>query len=571
MKEINDNKIAIYSRKSRFTGKGDSIGNQIELCKKEIFQKYPEIKEEDILIFEDEGYSGGNTNRPQFQEMMKQAKEHKFKALVCYKLDRISRNVGDFSDLIEDLDDFGIIFISVRENFDTKSPMGRAMMNIVSVFAQLERETIAERIRDNMYELAKTGRWLGGTTPTGYKSEKMQKITIDGKIRQMYKLSILPDEAETIKKIFEKFLEFNSLTKTETYLLNNGYKTKNGKEYTRFTIKGILTNPVYMVADKTAYDYFVNKQIELFSDETKFDGKCAIMAYNKTLQKPNKAIEKRDIEDWIISVGKHKGIISSTNWIKVQELLEQNNSKAYRKPKSNEALLSGLLICGNCGSYMRPKKTTRKNAKGDYIYDYLCELKEKSRRVQCDMNRPNGNTLDAMVVERIKELSAKPSAYIDDLKSAQKAIMDDRENFCDEIKRLEKELQDNNKAIKACFNSLPEAEEKGIKSLVLDEIKENQEKKTMLEQQLEELKRVSASNNLTSEEFDVLQQLLTSFAETFDGMDIEAKRIALRTFVQKVIWDGEYVHVYLFGSPEDDIESPDGLLSNREPLCEDSK
>ncbi len=95
--------------------------------------------------------------------------------LVCYRLDRISRNVSDFSALIEELNDRNISFVCIKEEFDTSKPMGKAMMYIASVFAQLERETIAERVRDNMLMLARTGRWLGGTTPLGYTSEKCRK------------------------------------------------------------------------------------------------------------------------------------------------------------------------------------------------------------------------------------------------------------------------------------------------------------------------------------------------------------------------------------------------------------
>lgn len=103
---------------------------------------------------------------------MQDAKANKFDYLVCYRLDRISRNVSDFSTLIEKLNKLDISFISIKEQFDTSTPMGRAMMFISSVFAQLERETIAERIKDNMYELARTGRWLGGKTPHGFSSKK---------------------------------------------------------------------------------------------------------------------------------------------------------------------------------------------------------------------------------------------------------------------------------------------------------------------------------------------------------------------------------------------------------------
>ena len=146
--------------------------------------------------------------------------------------------------------------------------MGRAMMYIASVFSQLERETIAERIRDNMHELAKTGRWLGGTTPTGYASESVKSITVDGKTKKACKLKLLPDEAEIIYKIFDLYEQYDSLTMTETELLRQGIKTKNGRSFTRFSIKSILQNPVYLIADKDAYQYFVDNEAELFAPES---------------------------------------------------------------------------------------------------------------------------------------------------------------------------------------------------------------------------------------------------------------------------------------------------------------
>lgn len=174
----------IYSRKSKFTGKGESIENQIELCRQYIAMHFGEEAAENVLVYEDEGFSGGNLERPQFKKMMKDSQKIEFAAIVVYRLDRISRNIGDFAKLIEDLGDRHIDFISIREQFDTSSPMGRAMMYIASVFSQLERETIAERIRDNMHELSKTGRWLGGTTPTGYASESLSSVTVDGKVKK---------------------------------------------------------------------------------------------------------------------------------------------------------------------------------------------------------------------------------------------------------------------------------------------------------------------------------------------------------------------------------------------------
>ena len=162
---------AIYSRKSKYSTAGDSIDNQIQLCKEYAQNQLKDKNITDFIIYEDEGFTGGNINRPEYKKMMLDAKNKKFDILICYRLDRVSRSVSDFSSTLDNLQKNDIDFVSIREQFDTSSPMGRAMIYIASVFAQLERETIAERIRDNMYELAKTGRWLGGTPPYGFISE----------------------------------------------------------------------------------------------------------------------------------------------------------------------------------------------------------------------------------------------------------------------------------------------------------------------------------------------------------------------------------------------------------------
>lgn len=134
MKKQPAKQYVIYSRKSKFTGKGESIENQIELCRQYIASHYGAEQAENALVYEDEGFSGGNLERPEFKKMMRDSHEMQFAAIVVYRLDRISRNIGDFAKLIEDLGERQIDFISIREQFDTSSPMGRAMMYIASVF-----------------------------------------------------------------------------------------------------------------------------------------------------------------------------------------------------------------------------------------------------------------------------------------------------------------------------------------------------------------------------------------------------------------------------------------------------
>lgn len=563
-------KFAIYSRKSRFTGKGESIGNQIELCKQNIRLSYPDITDEDILIFEDEGFSGGNTNRPQFQEMMKLCRQKEIQCIVCYRLDRISRNVCDYSSMIEELNKLNVSFISVSEKFDTSTTMGRAMMYIASVFAQLERETIAERIRDNMLELAKDGRWLGGNPPTGYKSvETIGSITIDGRTRKARKLEVIPEEAELVKLIYAKFLEYRSLSKTETFLLQNDYRSKNNKPFSRFAIKGILSNPVYLIADETAWNYFETRDMDIYSERSEFNGKYGITAYNKTSQKVGQANEIRDMKDWIISVGKHKGIISSHDWVEVQKLLEQNKSKSYRKPRSNVALLSGLLFCGKCGSFMRPKLSQRKNKDGELIYDYLCELKEKSKSQKCDMKRPNGNELDKMVCAEIKKLSEDKSVFMTMLRKEQRSLNINDASYQEKLRSLRKSKSDHEAKIKNLVSSLTTAEGTSARDYILKEINEQDEKTKALQTQIQEYEDLAKADILSDTEFESLAESLCSFADSFDSLPIEQKRSAIRTFVRKVVWDGNNIHIYFFGAENDEIEPSDD--ANLEPLRMDYK
>ncbi|MCI9449148.1 MAG: recombinase family protein [Clostridiales bacterium] len=571
--EIKDNrKFAIYSRKSKFTGKGESIENQIELCRQYIRLHNPDVRESDILIYEDEGFSGGNTNRPKFKEMMSKIKANQIQAVVCYRLDRISRNVADFSLMYQVFDDMNVSFLSVSERYDTSTPSGRAMLSMCTVFAQMERETIAERIKDNMHELAKSGRWLGGTTPTGYKSTQIVgSVTVDGKERKAYKLDIVKAEAELVKGIFEKFLETNSLTKTETYLLQKHIKTKNGKDFTRFSIRSILANPVYMIADAQAWNYFESMGVEIYADKSDFDGKHGVIAYSKTIQKPGKANQIKDMNEWIIAVGKHEGLISGRDWVNAQASLKQNRSKSYHKPRSNVALLSGLLFCGKCGDFMRPKLSQRLNKDGEQIYSYLCQTKEKSRRQNCDGKNPNGNELDRMVCEQIKLLSQNHSAFIKGLATVKREFEASREDFNERLLHLQKEQQDNEKQINALVTALSKSDGTAAFDYITNQINELHSKNDGIKKQIADIESVSNQYSYSDSEFEILKDLLVSFGKSFDTMSVEQKRSALRTFIRRIVWDGENAHVLLFGDSEENIDISSFTEQNVEPLGADSE
>ena len=552
----NEDMIAIYSRKSKFTGRGESIGNQVELCKDYVRNMFGEAYVDSCVIFEDEGFSGGNLKRPDFQRMMVDVRKRKFKAIVVYRLDRISRNISDFTGLIDELTKLDVSFVSIREQFDTSTPMGRAMMFIISVFSQLERETIAERIRDNMHELAKTGRWLGGNAPTGFKSEAVSKATVDGKTRKSFKLIPVPEEADVPRMIFDLYTETDSLTAVEAEMLRRRIKTKQGKDFTRFAIKAILQNPVYMVADEDAYHYFKEREADVCFPKEAFDGTCGIMAYNRTDQEKGRTTVLLPVSEWIIAIGQHPGLVPSKQWIKVQELLDRNKSKAYRKPRNNEALLTGLLFC-SCGDRMYPKLSQRKTADGDPIYTYVCKMKERSKRERCNRRNANGNILDATINEQIKSLTEHNSSFITQLEKSRQFYTGNREQYESQLADLRTEYAENEKTINGLIDSLGMVGDSIAKPRVLKRIEELTQTNREIMNRIHELEGLTEANALSDMEFDLLRQMLSMFRANIDEMSIEEKRAAIRTVVRKVIWDGVNAHVVLFGADEGEIEFPD--------------
>lgn len=419
----------IYSRKSVYTGKGESIENQIEMCKQYIHSKFSDLSDADITVYEDEGFSAQNTDRPQFQQMLRDIKLKKPDFVVCYRLDRVSRNVSDFSSLIEDLNDRDISFVCIKEEFDTSKPMGKAMMYIASVFAQLERETIAERVRDNMLMLARTGRWLGGTTPTGYTSEKQQEIIMDGKVKTSCKLKDNPDELRAVDRIFEKFLELRSVSGVSKYLMKQGIKSRNGKYYSLPGIKEILQNPVYCVADKDALDYFTAQNSDVCFEEKDCSEKYGLLAYNKRDYKKKHA-PRQSMDKWIIAIGKHKGRVSGKKWVAVQHIIEDNipTGKKPAKMHNDYSLLSGLIYCEKCGGRLFAKARSGKGVTPG-LFDYVCSSKLRGGTELCDCQNIGGQQADDMVCAFLMKYTDESSSIYKLLEKLKHDLQGQKNNF----------------------------------------------------------------------------------------------------------------------------------------------
>lgn len=535
-------KIAIYSRKSKFTGKGESIENQIEMCKKYISIHFD--KNYKLLTYEDEGFSGSTIERPNFKLMLEDAKLKKFDVLVCYRLDRISRNISDFSILISKLKNYNIAFVSIKEQFDTTTPLGRAMMYISGVFAQLERETISERVRDNLRQLAKTGRWLGGVTPIGFISEEVIVKDNNGKLKEYKKLSSVEEEISTVKVIYSKFLELKSLTKTETYLINYGYKSRNNIFFSRSAIKNILSNPVYAIADEELYTYFIQNKYSVCCDKNLFNGYNGVMAYNKTSQVESKT-KVRHTSEWIISIGNHEGIIESYTWIKVNKLLIQNKSKNYRKVKNTECLLSGILLCGNCKSYMRPKYG-RYNSEGKKIYYYMCELKEKSKRVKCNIKNAPGINLDLWVCQTIKSLSTNTSDILKEINTEKLKFKSHTSKTLREIYSIKETIKSKEIYISNLVSAISKGNESCSRDYLIKEIARLHNEISRLKEILSELNKKFNIIKEDNNSITLIDEMIKSFENTFENLTLYNKRNFIKGLTKSIIWDGTNTDIILF-------------------------
>ena len=163
--------------------------------------------------YDDGGFSGGTTDRPALQRLLADVKARKIQVIVVYKVDRLTRSLADFAKLVELFDAHGVSFVSVTQQFNTTTSMGRLTLNVLLSFAQFEREVTAERIRDKVAASKRKGLWVGGMVPLGYQLK-------DGK------LTIIEEEAERVRMIFQRYLALGSVNRLVIELRERGIRTK---------------------------------------------------------------------------------------------------------------------------------------------------------------------------------------------------------------------------------------------------------------------------------------------------------------------------------------------------------
>lgn len=297
----------------------------------------------DFVIFEDAGYSAKNTDRPDYQQMMARIRTGEFSHLLVWKIDRISRNLLDFAAMYSELKQLGVVFVSKNEQFDTSSAMGEAMLKIILVFAELERNMTAERVSAVFLSRANDGIWNGGKVPFGYAYDKQTKT-----------FSILEDEAKTVRLIYALYESSKSLVTVSKALNERGIKTRSGSEWSPTTVHTMLSNPFY----SGTYRYNYRNESD-----------------------PHHHVPKKK-EDWILVKNHHPAIVSPEHQAAVELILA---SKSYGKnqtyQRKNIHAFAGLLTCGYCGSMMAAT-IDRARADGWRPSVYICSRRRMSNDCQ---------------------------------------------------------------------------------------------------------------------------------------------------------------------------------------------
>lgn len=338
---------AIYARQSVDKKDSISIETQIEKCEL--------IATGKTQIYDDKGYSGKNTSRPKLERLIKEIEAGKISRVIVYRLDRISRNISDFYHLYSIMEKHGTDFVSVNESFDTATPMGRAMMGILIIFAQMERESIQERVKDNYYaRITLDGRWAGGPAPYGFKNAR----TKDKKPT----LEINPEEIEIVKYCFNQYAYSPNISMNQicNALTEKGYKSRRTKGgWDNVTIARMLQNSVYAVADERLRKYYEIRKVKFLND-CNWDGSTSCHIVGKRVGNVNTR-KYTDLRDQSIYLTNFEGIIDSKTFIMVQERLATNEQITRSNAPSALEELAGLIKCKKCGYAI---KAHSKSAKG---------------------------------------------------------------------------------------------------------------------------------------------------------------------------------------------------------------
>lgn len=302
------------------------------------------IDEKRIEIFEDAGRSGKSTKRPAFERMMKKIRAGLVSHVVVYKIDRITRNLVDFSLMYDDFKYNHVTFISLNEQFDTSSAIGEAVLKIILIFAELERKLTSERVKDIMLDRALSGQWNGARMPYGWRwNEETQMPEHD------------PIELVFARRMYDLYEETKSSCKVRDYNNFNGVPTKRGGEWTSKTVADFIRNPM----NKGDYRY----------------------NYRESARG-----RKKPEDEVIYAEGVFPPLVPPEQWERCNAIMDRNaaakRSQGFVHGRKHCHIFSGFLVCGKCGAHFQAIKKDRARANGFTPSLYRCG--DRFRKKSCD-------------------------------------------------------------------------------------------------------------------------------------------------------------------------------------------
>lgn len=365
-------RCAVYTRKSHEEGleqEFNSLDAQREAAEAYIAAQ----RHEGWLLypdrFDDGGFTGGNIERPALKRLMADIEAGKIDVVVVYKIDRLTRSLADFSKLIDVFEKHNVSFVSVTQQFNTTTSMGRLVLNVLLSFAQFEREVTGERIRDKLAASKRKGMWMGGVPPLGYDIVN-------------HKLIVNDEQAEIIRFVFARFLITRSITavtleareknyRTRTHTSRRG-NTREGRLLDKGFIYRIITNPVYL----------------------------GVITHKG---------------EW--HQGQHAPIISREAWEQVRAIMSTNYTVRgnHNKRKTSAALL-GLIRCGGCNSGMTATATQRR---GKHYSYYTPSAHMKKSCLDCPVGNVSAGEMDGIVLQRIQGMFTSPEVIAETYKHIQ--------------------------------------------------------------------------------------------------------------------------------------------------------
>ena len=513
--------VAIYVRQSLDKKDSLSIDSQIEdcitLCKRNGWNDYK--------IYRDKGWSAKNLDRPSFQQMNEDVLNGNIEAVVCYKIDRISRSIRDLVNLIEDYNEIGVHFVSYSDNINTAAPGGMMLATLFGSLAQMEREAIIARVTDNYYYRCEQGFWGGGPAPYGY---RLKKVVVNGQKHTVLEQD--PAEAAVVRQFFEWYLEPGvTIHKILQKANEQDIVTRKGKPWTSRVVSDILSKPVYAPNTMDIYNFYASQGVKLRIAPEQCDGKLSVNLYGKRDRGSKHPKRSRPASEMIFSIARHQPIIDSDQFLRVQFKKKATLATTPRMGTSHITILSGLVRCGSCGRAMSPSGSNRG------IRYFICSARRNYARGTCSSPSIKMHKLEEIVLAHTLQHYSLPEIIqvLDKFKnytlSPQESI---RVNTLkQELAKTENEISS---LIDACLVSNPTAI-----SYLNDRIEKlDREKKKIIE-------KITALKNSKSDLQELLRNIdIENLPEIFAGDDFDLKKYVCHQLIRKItFYNQEHIKI----------------------------